>query len=127
MKFKIEDLKFTSEGLIPVIVQDADTLEVLMMAYMNKDSLQKTLIEKKTFFWSRSRQKLWLKGETSGHLQHVKNVYYDCDKDTILMKVKQVGGACHDGYRSCFYTEIVNENLRITGEKVFNPEEKYKS
>ena len=127
MKFNVEELKYDKEGLIPVIVQDVKNLEVLMVAYMNVDALKETLKTGKTCFWSRSRKKYWLKGETSGHFQHVKSIYYDCDKDTLLMKVEQIGGACHDGYRSCFYTEVEGENTKVVGQKVFNPEETYKA
>ncbi|HQP92001.1 MAG TPA: phosphoribosyl-AMP cyclohydrolase [Candidatus Omnitrophota bacterium] len=102
----INELKFDEKGLIPVVVQDYKTLEVLMVAYMNIDSLKKTLKIKKTCFWSRSRQQFWVKGETSGHFQFVKSVHYDCDKDTLLIKVRQVGAACHTGERSCFYRKL---------------------
>lgn len=107
-KFKIRDLKYDKDGLIPTIIQEYKTGEVLMMAYMNKDSLKKTLKVKKTCFWSRSRQKFWIKGETSGNFQVVKAIYYDCDMDTLLIKVKQMGDcvACHTGNRSCFYRKI---------------------
>ena len=103
----INKLKFDSRGLIPAIVQDAGTKQVLMMAYMNKESLQKTLEEGKACYWSRSRQKLWLKGETSGHFQIIKEIYYDCDADTLLLAVDQVGGiACHTGEVSCFHHRL---------------------
>ena len=107
-KFKVGSLKYDKDGLIPTIIQDYKTGEVLMMAYMNKDSLKKTLNIKKTCFWSRSRQKYWVKGETSGNFQIVKAVYYDCDMDTLLVKVRQAGDgvACHTGNRSCFYRKI---------------------
>ena len=107
-KFKVGSLKYDKDGLIPTIIQDYKTGEVLMMAYMNKDSLRKTLKIKKTCFWSRSRQKYWIKGETSGNFQVVKAVYYDCDMDTLLIKVRQLGDAvaCHTGNRSCFYRKI---------------------
>jgi phosphoribosyl-AMP cyclohydrolase len=104
---KIMELKFDEKGLIPAIIQDKNTNEVLMLAYMNNESLQKTLQTGKTHFWSRSRQKLWLKGETSGHYQLVKEIWYDCDEDTLLVKIEQVGDiACHTGNRSCFYRRI---------------------
>lgn len=94
-------------GLIPAIVQDVKTGEVLMLAYMNKEAWQKTLDTKKAHYWSRTRKKIWLKGETSGHIQLVKNIHVDCDNDTILLKVEQVGHtACHTGHRSCFFKEI---------------------
>jgi len=113
-------------GLAPAIVQDAATGEVLMLGYMNEASLKKTLETKRACFFSRSRQKLWVKGETSGHVQRVKEILIDCDRDTILLKVEQVGGAtCHTGYRSCFYRRIEEDGLRVFGEKVFDPKEVY--
>ncbi len=102
----IDELKFDSKGLIPAIVQDEKTKEVLMMAYMNKESLEKTLKEGKACYWSRSRKKLWTKGETSGNFQHVKAIYYDCDMDTLLLMVDQTGAACHTGNRSCFFRKL---------------------
>lgn len=102
----LKDLKYDEKGLIPVIVQDYKTNEILMVAYMNEKSLEKTLNLKKTCFWSRSRNKFWVKGETSGHFQFVKGIFYDCDKDALLIKVRQVGVACHTGNRSCFYRKI---------------------
>lgn len=108
LKFKVEGLKYDRDGLIPAIVQDYRTGEVLMLAYMNKTSLKKTLKTKKTCFWSRSRKKYWVKGETSGNFQIVKSVYYDCDMDALLVKVRRSGEgiACHTGNRSCFYRKI---------------------
>ena len=103
---RVEDLKFDDAGLIPAVVQQYDTLEVLMVAYMNAESVAKTLETKKTWFWSRSRQKYWMKGESSGHTQEVKEVLYDCDADTILVLVDQSGVACHTGQRSCFYRSL---------------------
>ncbi|WP_251859609.1 phosphoribosyl-AMP cyclohydrolase [Clostridium sp. Marseille-Q2269] len=94
-------------GLIPTIVQDFYSGEVLMLAYMNKESLEKTIKTNTTWFWSRSREELWNKGATSGNLQHVKSIYMDCDRDTILIKVQQVGVACHTGHKSCFYTTLI--------------------
>ncbi|MEK7849523.1 MAG: phosphoribosyl-AMP cyclohydrolase [Candidatus Omnitrophota bacterium] len=102
----LAELKFDEKGLIPAIVQDNETGEVLMVAYMNEESLKKTLTIKKTCFWSRSRSQFWVKGETSGHFQFVKGIWYDCDKDAILIKVRQVGAACHTGKRSCFYRKL---------------------
>ncbi len=99
-------LKFDKAGLIPAIIQDVKTNEVLMLAYMNKESLKITLKERRTCFYSRSRKTLWRKGETSGNIQKIKSVRYDCDKDTILIKVDQTGPACHTGKRSCFYRKI---------------------
>jgi len=120
-------IDFAKEGgLIPAIVQDWKTGEVLMVAYMNADSWAKTQETGKAWFWSRSRKKLWLKGETSGHLQRVKEVYLDCDNDALLLKVEQVGGAaCHTGFRSCFHRRIEGDRLEISGEKVFDPKEVY--
>ena len=104
----IDKLKFDEKGLIPVIAQDYKDGAVLMMAYMNRKSLQKTLETKEMWYWSRSRKELWHKGETSGNIQKVKELYYDCDADTILAKVEQVGGvACHTGKRSCFFNKII--------------------
>ena len=115
------------QGLIPAIVQDWQTGDVLMVAYMNAESWARTLETGKACFWSRSRKKLWLKGETSGHVQNVKEIYLDCDNDAILLKVEQVGGAaCHTGYRSCFYRQIVNGQAETVGQPVFDPQEVYR-
>jgi len=110
----LDKIKFNQDGLIPAIVQDVYTNEVLMLAYMNKESLQKTLTTGKTCFWSRSRQELWIKGDTSGHYQLVKEIFLDCDADTLLIKVEQTGGkACHTGERSCFHYALDAEgNLK---------------
>jgi len=105
-KFNLGELKYDSSGLIPAIIQDYKTGVVLMLGYMNKESLRRTLKQGKTCFWSRSRKEYWTKGLTSGHFQFVKSVAYDCDLDTLLIKVRQVGGACHTGNRSCFYRKI---------------------
>ena len=104
--FKLASLKFDQNGLIPAIIQDYKNSEVLMLAYMNKESLRRTLKLGKTCFWSRSRKEYWVKGLTSGHFQFVKSVAYDCDLDALLIKVRQVGKACHTGNRSCFYRLI---------------------
>ncbi len=113
-------------GLAPAIIQDAETGDVLMLGYMNEASLKKTVETGKACFYSRSRQQLWVKGETSGHIQKVKEIFVDCDRDTILVKVEQVGGAaCHTGYRSCFYQRLENNELKIVGERVFDPKEVY--
>ncbi len=98
-----DNLKYDDKGLIPAVIQDWKTGEVLMVAYMNDASLRKTVETKLTWFWSRSRQKFWQKGETSGNIQRVKEIFYDCDLDTLLIKVEQTGPACHTGQRSCFY------------------------
>jgi phosphoribosyl-AMP cyclohydrolase len=114
------------EGLIPVIIQDVSTNEILMLGYMNQESWEKTLETRKACFWSRSRKKLWLKGETSGHFQEVKEIYLDCDGDTLLLKVKQLGGAaCHTGFRSCFHHRWDKGEWKISGEKIFDPKEVY--
>jgi len=105
-KFSLNDLKFDKNGLIPAIIQDYRKKDLLMVAYMNKESLRRTLKRKITCFWSRSRKEYWVKGMTSGHFQFVKSVYYDCDMDALLIKVRQVGAACHTGNRSCFYRKI---------------------
>ena len=102
----LKKLKFNKDGLIPAIIQDYKTKDVLMMAYMNIDSLKETLKIGKTCFWSRSRKEFWVKGMTSGHFQFVKGVYYDCDCDTLLVKVRQIGVPCHTMKKSCFYRKI---------------------
>ena len=130
MKFDLEKLKYDSQGLIAAIIQDYLTNEVLMLGYMNEEALEKTLITKKATFWSRSRQKFWVKGETSGNVQEVKEIYYDCDQDAILLKVNQIGGAaCHEGYKTCFFRKIIDDqrNIEIIGERLFNPDEVYKT
>lgn len=106
----IDTLKFDEKGLIPVVVQDINTKDVLMLAYMNKESMKKTLTENQACYFSRSRGKLWTKGETSGNIQKVKGFYYDCDKDTILLLVQQKGVACHTGNYSCFFNEVLKND-----------------
>jgi phosphoribosyl-AMP cyclohydrolase len=114
-------------GLVPALVQDQDTGEVLMMAYMNREARLKTLETRKAHFWSRSRQSLWLKGETSGHVQLVSEIRLDCDEDCVLLKVKQLGdAACHTGYRSCFFRKWVDGDFVAIGERVFDPKEVYR-
>ncbi|MFH1128292.1 MAG: phosphoribosyl-AMP cyclohydrolase [Candidatus Omnitrophota bacterium] len=105
-KLNLKNLKYDSKGLIPAIIQDYKTGEVLMLAYLNQESLKRTLKLGKACFWSRSRKEYWVKGETSGHFQFVKNINYDCDMDALLIKVRQLGVACHTGNRSCFYRKI---------------------
>src|SRR4030043_2067395 len=108
------------EGLIPVIIQDASTNEVLMLGYMNRESWKKTLETKKSSFWSRSRKKIWVKGETSGHFQKTKEIYLDCDGDTLLLKVDQIGGAaCHTGFRGCFHRRYEKNGWTLSGKKIF--------
>lgn len=114
------------DGLLPAIAQDAETGEVLMMAYMNADSYAETLATGRAVYFSRSRNKLWRKGEESGHFQEVRAIFIDCDADTILLKVHQIGGAaCHAGYRSCFYRQVTPDGLRVVGSRVFDPAEVY--
>lgn len=114
-------------GLVPAVVQDDETGDVLMLAYMNREAWLNTLESGKATFWSRSRNSLWLKGESSGNVQIVKSIYIDCDADTILLRVNQIGGAaCHTGYRSCFYRKIVDGGVETIGEPVFDPGEVYK-
>lgn len=116
-----------TNGLIPAIAQDYRTGEVLMLAYMNEASFNETLKSGKATYYSRSRDALWKKGETSGHIQHVKEIRVDCDLDTVLLKVDQVGdAACHKGYQSCFYSRIVDGELRIDKPMIFDPKEVYK-
>ena len=125
---KTIELKYDENGLIPAIIQDIENNEVLMMAYMNKNSFDETLKTGKTHFWSRSRKQYWLKGESSGHTQEVKEIYYDCDKDTLLIKVIQKVAACHEGYRSCFFTKVDTKTGKpdIVREKIFDEKKIYK-
>ncbi len=101
-----DKLKYTADGLIPAIIQEQSTGRVLMMAWMNRASLESTIATGKTHFWSRSRQKFWMKGESSGHVQVVKDISFDCDGDTLLIQVEQTGAACHEGFKSCFFRSI---------------------
>jgi phosphoribosyl-AMP cyclohydrolase len=122
----LDDLQYNAQGLIPAIIQDADTGEVLMMAYMNRQSLAKSIETGRTHFWSRSRQKLWMKGETSGHRQEIQAIFTDCDNDTLLIKVKQHGAACHEGYRSCFFRQYGSTGQwSISSQRLVDPEEVY--
>jgi phosphoribosyl-AMP cyclohydrolase len=131
MEKKALDLNFRhkigGEQLIIAISQDYKSSEVLMVAYMNKEALMKTLETGKAHYWSTSRNKLWFKGESSGHTQEVQEVLTDCDEDAVLLKVKQNGGACHEGYYSCFFRKIQEDsgNLNIVKEKIFEPENVY--
>ena len=119
----IPELKYDRHGLIPAIIQDAENREVLMMAYMNDEAFARTIETGYTHFWSRSRSTLWKKGESSGHVQEVRQILYDCDRDTVLIKVIQKGpGACHTGHRSCFYTDISGTEI---AQKVFSEEDVY--
>jgi phosphoribosyl-AMP cyclohydrolase len=115
------------DGLIPAIVQDHASGEVLMLAYMNAEAFKATLESGMATFFSRSRQALWIKGKTSGHVQRVKSVHIDCDQDAILVRVEQIGGAaCHTGYRSCFYRRVEGQQLKIDESPIFDPKEVYK-
>ena len=120
---------FAKSELIPVIAQDFESGDVLMLAYMNEHAYQETLQTGHVCYWSRSRQKFWRKGEESGNVQELKSLYYDCDADTLLVKVNQIGGAaCHEGYRSCFFRKVVPQSgeVEVIGERVFDPAEVYK-
>ena len=123
----LNQLKTDQNGLIPAIIQDDDNKEVLMVGYMNREAVRKTLESGRVCFWSRSRQEYWIKGETSGHTQTVRSVAFDCDGDALLIKVEQKGGACHAGFRSCFFREVSPDgnSTRIVGEKVFDPDAVY--
>lgn len=114
-------------GLVSAIAQDAATGEVLMIAWMNREAFEETLRTGRAVYFSRSRNKLWRKGEESGHVQEVKAVYVDCDADAILLKVNQIGGAaCHEGYKSCFFRQVEGNELKVIAEKVFDPKAVYK-
>jgi phosphoribosyl-AMP cyclohydrolase len=114
-------------GLVAAIAQDADTGDVLMIAWMNRDAFEETLRTGRAVYFSRSRGKLWRKGEESGHFQEVKEVLVDCDADAVLLKVKQIGGAaCHEGYRSCFFRKVEGDSLKVIAERVFDPRQVYK-
>jgi len=126
MRF-MEELKFDSQGLIPAIVQDYENGQVLMLAYMNRESLEKSIVTGRTCFWRRSQKRLWVKGEVSGCFQEVREIFFDCDGDTLLIKAKQVGGSCHLGYRTCFFRKVNKKgDYEIVGEKVFDPDKVYK-
>lgn len=123
----IKKIKFDQNGLVPAIIQDAKSNKVLMLAYMNRLALTKTLTTGQTYFWSRSRHKLWLKGETSGNIQKVRSIFLDCDGDTLLIKVSQKSAACHTGYYSCFYRKVNSKTLglKVVGKKIFDPKKIY--
>lgn len=121
----LDQLKYDENGLIPAIVQEQGTGRVLMMAWMSKESLQKTIELGKTCFWSRSRNKYWVKGESSGHVQQVKSISFDCDADTLLIEVEQIGAACHEGYKSCFFRKIEGDKVRIIEPRLVDPEKVY--
>lgn len=125
MKELLEQIKFDSNGLVPVIAQDYKTNEVLMMAYMNEEAFIKSMETGKVHYFSRSRNKLWLKGETSGHFQTIKSMNLDCDGDTLLVKVEQIEAACHTGHYSCFYRELNKDGIKETSDKVFDEKSVY--
>lgn len=120
--------KFPSDGgLLPAIAQDDATGDVLMLAYMNAESYAETLATGRAVYYSRSRKKLWRKGEESGNVQLVRSIYLDCDSDTILLRVEQLGGAaCHEGYKSCFFRQVTPDGLKVVGSRIFDPAEVYK-
>lgn len=120
------DFKKSEDGLLPAIAQDYKSNDVLMLAYINEESWKETLRTGYATYWSRSRQELWKKGDTSGNLQEIKEILIDCDNDAIIFKVNQIGGAaCHTGHKSCFYTRIVDNKSEVIDEVIFNPEEVY--
>ena len=123
------DLDFSKTGgLLPAIAQEAGTGEVLMLAYMNREAWEKTLKTGQATYFSRSRESLWIKGETSGNTQRVKEIWIDCDKDTVLLRIEQTGeAACHTGHRSCFHMQVENDRIKVIGTPLFDPEEVYKA
>lgn len=114
-------------GLVPAIAQDAATGQVLMLAWMNREAFEETVRTKRAVYFSRSRNRLWRKGEESGNVQEVHGIFVDCDADTILLKVHQIGGAaCHEGYASCFFRELAGDQVQVVGERIFDPAQVYK-
>ena len=125
----IEQLKFDSDGLIPAIAQEEKSGEILMMAWMNRESLRATIETNRATYWSRSRKKFWMKGEESGNIQEIRSIHIDCDGDAVLLKVNQIGGAaCHTGHRTCFYREIVDggQNVKESNDIIFDPNTVYR-
>ena len=123
----IERLKFNAQGLIPAIAQQHDSGEVLMLAWMNREAYEETVRTGRACYFSRSRNRLWRKGEESGHVQEVREIYLDCDADTVLLQVHQVGGAaCHEGYPSCFFRRVEGNRLQVVGTRIFDPKQVYK-
>jgi phosphoribosyl-AMP cyclohydrolase len=122
-----DQLKFDTHGLIPAIIQEQKSGRVLMMAWMNRASLKATIATGKTHYWSRSRRKLWMKGETSGHVQQVRDIAFDCDGDTLLIQVEQTGAACHEGYQSCFFRSVGKDgkSFKLTEAQLKTPEQIY--
>ena len=122
----LDQLNYDPDGLIPAIVQDAENGDVLMLGYMNRKAVERTIKEGMVCFWSRSRSKFWVKGETSGHFQLVKGIYIDCDRDAILVKATQIGATCQEGYRSCFFRKVTPRgSTEIILERIFDPAEVY--
>lgn len=122
----LREVKYNADGLVTALAQDHETGEVLMLAYMNEDTLRRTLETSVMTYWSRSRKEVWVKGQSSGHIQEVLEARIDCDGDALLFKVKQHGGAaCHTGHKSCFYRRLEGDRLEIDGERVFDPTEVY--
>ncbi|RLA92206.1 MAG: phosphoribosyl-AMP cyclohydrolase [Deltaproteobacteria bacterium] len=121
----LDQINYDEKGLVPAIIQDHTNNEVLMVAYMDREALKRTLESGKTHFWSRSRQKYWQKGEHSGHIQLVKEVLIDCDNDALVIKVEQKVAACHEGYRSCFFRKLTGQEFQVFQEKVFNEKDVY--
>ena len=123
----LDSVKWDRDGLVPVIAQERGSNDVLMLAWMNREAWEETLRTRRAVYFSRSRGKLWRKGEESGNVQEVRDIFLDCDADTILLKVNQVGGAvCHEGYASCFFRRIVPDGVEVVGERVFDPSTVYK-
>ena len=121
-----QDIKWNEDGLVPAIAQDWQTGEVLMMAWMNREALESTVTENRAIYWSRSRQSLWRKGEDSGNVQHLKALYLDCDGDTVLLRVEQVGGiACHTGRRHCFFNKLEGKDWQVTEQVLRDPKDMY--
>lgn len=121
----LDAVRFNADGLLPAIAQQHDTKEILMMAWMNREALEETLNTHRVCYYSRSRKKLWRKGESSGQQQHLKSAALDCDGDTLLLQVEQTGPACHTGRRSCFYLSLTHEHAAINSEPLINPDELY--
>lgn len=123
----LDEVPWSGDGLIAVVAQDASSQRVLTVAWMNREALKETVETQQAVYWSRSRKKLWRKGEESGHVQEVKEIFIDCDADAVLLKVNQLGGAaCHEGYKSCFFRRVDKDQLTVVGERVFDPKEVYK-
>jgi phosphoribosyl-AMP cyclohydrolase len=121
----IPDFALGADGLLPAIAQDSATGEVLMLAWMNREAFDETVRTGRAVYYSRSRGRLWRKGEESGHVQHVAGIYVDCDADTILLKVTQQGAACHEGYRSCFFREVAGDEVKVVAERLVDPRSVY--